>query len=339
LIAAALLAASCCTLPLAAGAATSPSTELEAARHALSQNLALAGSVADEPATDEQAAEAARLVEEGLAAARAHATAEPAAEARHLIGMLLVFAYRPVVSKVPVANDDGTTAELTLTRLRRGGEGDCEQGLAELRAATRLAPKNLAYQLDYAEGLQICGEVRRSGGLLGALWLRSPEMTVGQRVRASRLLAQVAREQNRPQEEARWLREVLTNDPQDEGADQRLAELTHAVGGSIFWLDYEAGMRAARQQGRPVMVYFKSASCVLCKKLDREVYADPEVIALSQEFVCVKVDGDRRRDLVRRHRVRGYPTILFLDPQGRRLNRVVGYKPRRPFLSDMHKAL
>jgi thiol-disulfide isomerase/thioredoxin len=312
---------------------------LQAARGVLSQNLALASSVAGEPATEEQAAEAARLAEEGLAAARACAAAGPTAEARHLVGRLLVFAYRPVVEKVTVTNDDGSREELTVTRLRRGGEGYCEQGLSELRAATRLAPKSTAYQLDYAEGLQICGDATRSARLLGALWRRSPEMSAGQRTRASRLLAEAAREQNQPREEARWLREALANDPHDEAAEKRLAELAPAAASSVFWLDYDAGMRAAMEQGRPVMIDFMTAWCSWCKKLDREVYMNSEVIGLSQDFICVRVDGGRRRDLARKHRVRGYPTIVFLGPHGRERNRVVGYKPTQPFLSAMHKAL
>ncbi len=339
-VAVALLVAMCYALTCTGGVATPLPAELQAAHDALSQNLALGDSLAGDPATAEQAAEAERLIQDGLAAARSYASEQPqAAEAHHLIGMLLLFAYRPVISTVTITDDDGSTSEGTVTILRRAGGMYCEEGLTELRAAKKLVAKNIQYQLDYAEGLQTCDQAQHSGNLLTALWLRAADMTTDQKARAARLLAQAARQQNQPHREARWLREVLNNDSQDEDAGRRLAELASTMRGSIAWLDYEAGMRSAQQQGRPVMIDFMTSWCHWCKKLDREVYTSAEVIALSQEFVCVKVDGDRRRGLARTHRVSGYPTILFLGPQGQELNRVRGYEPTQAFLSDMRKAL
>jgi thiol-disulfide isomerase/thioredoxin len=332
--------AMCCPVACIGDVETPLPAELQAAQDALSQNLALGESLAGGPATAEQAAEAEKLIQDGLAAARSYASEQPeVAEAHHLIGMLLLFAYRPVVSTVTTTDDDGSTSEVTITSLRRGGEMYCEEGLTELRAAKTLVPKDIQYQLDYAEGLQACGQAQRSGNLLTALWLRAAEMTATEKTRAARLLALAARQQGQPHEEARWLREVVSNDPQDEEANRRLAELRASTRGTIAWLDYEAGMRSAQQQRRPVMIDFMASWCHWCKKLDREVYTSPEVIALSQEFVCVKVDGDRRPGLARKHRVSGYPTILFLGPKGQELSRVRGYEPTQAFLSDMRKAL
>ena len=132
---------------------------------------------------------------------------------------------------------------------------------------------------------------------------------------------------------------MLNYDAQDGDAARRLAELAPTMRGSIAWLEYEAGMRSAQQQRKPVMIVSTTSSCPWCRKLDREVYTSAEVIALSQEFVCVKVDGGRRPGLARTHRVGGYPTVLFLGPQGQELNRVRGYEPTHAFLSDMRRAL
>jgi hypothetical protein len=83
--------------------------------------------------------------------------------------MLLLVAYRPVVSTVMTTNDDGSGSEETTTILRRGREMYCEEGLAALSAATRMAPGNIQYQLDYAQGLQACDQVQFSVNLLTAL--------------------------------------------------------------------------------------------------------------------------------------------------------------------------
>jgi thiol:disulfide interchange protein len=228
--------------------------------------------------------------------------------------------------------------EETMTVLSRGSAADVDEGLAELRAATKLAPAEIGYQLDYAEALGACGEASAASGLLNALWMRQADMTATQRAQASRLLARSARAQGLTSEEARWLREVLRNEPSDEDAARRLAEVAPANAREVAWETYEAGMARARQEGKPVMVDFMAAWCVWCKRLDQDVYTNAEVVALSREFVCIKVDGDRRPDLTRTYRVDGYPTILFLDQHGGTLNRVNGYVPAQSFLGEMRKA-
>jgi thiol-disulfide isomerase/thioredoxin len=253
--------------------------------------------------------------------------------------MLLVFAYRPAVSKTTATNGDGSTSERSVTRLCRGTKDCCQRGLAELRAATRLAPESVQYQLDYAEGMQICGQGRGSAGLLEALWTRGPQMTGGQKARASRLLAQVARDQNRPQEEARWLCEALNCSPDDEVAAARLEELLAILPPSVFWLNYQAGTQVAKRQNRPMMVSFMAAWCPSCRRLNGEVYANSDVIGLSKKFVCLWVDTDRQPDVARMHAAAKIPTIVFLDPQGRELHRLVGFRQPDVFMSEMRQAL
>jgi len=337
-----LLVALCAPL---CGASDGPelAPELRAAQQAFEANRALGDSLAGALAAEQQAAQAQQQLEEGLANARAYAKVHArSSQAHHLIGMLLVFAYRPVESKVTTTDEEGKQHEEKLVVLRRGSKADLEEGLAELRTATKLAPANVDYQLDYAEAFLANDEVKRSADLLNALWMRKQQMTGGQRARGAALLARAARAQQDSREEAGWLREVLRNDPQNETAAKRLAELGPVQQGAILWQTYEAGMRIAGQERKPVMIDFMAEWCGWCKKLDREVYTHPQVLAMSQKFVSIKVDGDRRRDLVRKYAVDGYPTIVFLDSQGRELHRVVGYptatNAAEAFLAEMRKA-
>lgn len=322
-----------------AGAGPPPPPELTAAQEALKANLALGDSLGGAAATEVQAAEATRLLQEGLTQARACTLQQPRLAAGHrVMGMLLVWAYRPVESRVAVTDSEGQTAEEVLRTLRQGSKEQLEEGLAELRTATRLAPAQVSYRLDYAEALITFAEdAKGAADLLTALWNRQAEMTAAERARAVNLLARCAHALGLPSDEARWLREVLKNDPKDAAAARRLAELAPAASSGLAWQSYEAGMAIARQEGKPVMIDFMASWCGWCKKLDQEVYTNPDVISVSRQFVPIKVDGDRRGDLTRTYRVTGYPTIVFLDSLGREVGRIPGYVPVPEFLQAMRR--
>lgn len=87
------------------------------------------------------------------------------------------------------------------------------------------------------------------------------------------------------------------------------------------------------------MIDFMADWCGWCKKLDAEVYSQKVVIDLGKQFVWVQVNGDMRRDLVRKYGVDGFPTILFLNARGQEIHRVVGFEPAAKFLNDMQTAL
>ncbi|HNX68921.1 MAG TPA: thioredoxin family protein [Candidatus Omnitrophota bacterium] len=89
--------------------------------------------------------------------------------------------------------------------------------------------------------------------------------------------------------------------------------------------DYEAATREAVTKGKPLMVYFQVKWCGQCRKLEGGALGDWTVKEHAREFICVKLDAEARADLAFRFGVQGYPTILFLDPYGKVLNRFEGY--------------
>jgi thiol-disulfide isomerase/thioredoxin len=339
------MAAAACLLAAAsaavAGQAESASAVADAER-SYRANLALGDMLRGKAATADQVAEAQLRIEHGLQAARsAPATESRSAAAHHIIGLLLSSAYRPVQTKL-ITNQGqaGGVTSTTATVLKRGNSNQKErqEGLAELKTAVRLEPENAGYQLDYAEALQFSGQAKQSVEQLGALWDRRGDLPIPQRSRTVHLLANGARLMNRPTDEMRWLREAVKMDPKDTEAARRLGDLT-PKSSSITWMGFDDGMAAARQAKKPVMMDFSTSWCGWCRKLESEVFSKPEVIDLSGEFVCVRVDGDQRKDLVRRYGVEGFPTIVFLNQAGQPAHRVVGYEEAGRFLSDMKTAL
>ena len=79
--------------------------------------------------------------------------------------------------------------------------------------------------------------------------------------------------------------------------------------------------------------------CGWCRKLEKEVYTVSEVIEASRNFVCIRVDGSKRKQIVKYYRVRGYPTILFTNSKRKEVHRLPGYMPAERFLAQMESAL
>jgi thiol-disulfide isomerase/thioredoxin len=107
---------------------------------------------------------------------------------------------------------------------------------------------------------------------------------------------------------------------------RKIAAIKTRVSGLVNWqYDLNAALRAAQLEGKPVMADFYTDWCGWCKKLDNETYANKEVIDLSAQFVCAKVDGDKNVNMVSKYNIRGYPTIIFFSSKGEEDKRVGGY--------------
>ncbi|MBN1621265.1 MAG: thioredoxin family protein [Endomicrobiales bacterium] len=108
--------------------------------------------------------------------------------------------------------------------------------------------------------------------------------------------------------------------------------------GSIKWVyDLSEGLEAAKNSNKPLMVDFTAGWCSWCKKLDREVFSNPDVSEIAKNFVNVKVDTDKFPDDARKYRVRGLPTILFLNSEGNVIQQIVGYRDSDYFVDTMSK--
>lgn len=89
---------------------------------------------------------------------------------------------------------------------------------------------------------------------------------------------------------------------------------------------FDEALARARAEKRLLLVDVYTDWCGWCKKLDREVFADGRVGAAAKDLVAVKVNAEKGgEEIARRYRVRGYPTILFLDGAGEVVERVDGY--------------
>ena len=110
-----------------------------------------------------------------------------------------------------------------------------------------------------------------------------------------------------------------------------------------FTSDTKAALSQAAKGRKLVMVDVYTDWCGWCKKLDKDVYARPDVTdAVKKNFVALKVNPEKSKanaDFVKKYGVRGFPTIIFLDSKGKEVHRIVGYREHANFMKEMNTAV
>ena len=79
----------------------------------------------------------------------------------------------------------------------------------------------------------------------------------------------------------------------------------------------EKAFQEARDANKPVLLAISAVWCHWCHVMDETSYSDPEVIRLINErYVPIRVDNDERPDVNRRYNMGGWPSTVFLTPDG-----------------------
>jgi thiol:disulfide interchange protein DsbD len=74
-----------------------------------------------------------------------------------------------------------------------------------------------------------------------------------------------------------------------------LLKIPHGIPG---YFDYEQALAAAKREGRPLLIDFTGHGCVNCRKMEENVWVDPQVMKrLKEDFVMVALYIDERLEL------------------------------------------
>ncbi|HKK17272.1 MAG TPA: thioredoxin family protein [Opitutales bacterium] len=121
---------------------------------------------------------------------------------------------------------------------------------------------------------------------------------------------------------------------------------SHAETGSddhAAWMtDFDAAKAKAEAEGKPMLVDFTGSDwCGWCIKLDKEVFSKTSFKDYASEnLVLVEIDFPRGKEqsaelkaqneaLAKQYGIRGFPTILLLDAEGKVIERT-GYRRGGP---------
>lgn len=102
----------------------------------------------------------------------------------------------------------------------------------------------------------------------------------------------------------------------------------------------EEAFSRAKLTGKPVFVDVHAEWCGWCKKLERDVFPQPEVASLlNTQFIPVRVDTQEDMAFPQKYNVQGLPTLLILEANGRETGRIPGYMDAKPLVERLQDIL
>ncbi|HXG10542.1 MAG TPA: DUF255 domain-containing protein [Gemmataceae bacterium] len=113
------------------------------------------------------------------------------------------------------------------------------------------------------------------------------------------------------------------------------------VAQEVQWrTDYAEARREAAEKDRPLVLDFGTENCYWCKQLDLRTFRDPTVVRLmNEQFIPLKIDGEREADLAAKLRIQNYPTIVIAAPDGKILGTFEGFLEAPRFQELLQRAL
>jgi protein disulfide-isomerase len=124
-----------------------------------------------------------------------------------------------------------------------------------------------------------------------------------------------------------------------------------ASGESTWMTDQPAALAKAKAEGKTVLLDFTGSDwCIWCKRLDAEVFSQPEFKSYAEKnLVLVKLDFPRstpqpaaekrqNQGLAERYKIEGFPTIIVLNANGDKVGEL-GYMEggAGPWLAELKK--
>jgi thioredoxin-related protein len=111
------------------------------------------------------------------------------------------------------------------------------------------------------------------------------------------------------------------------------------------WGKFDEGMAISAKSDKYAIVDFYTDWCSWCKKMDKEVFAKPDVSSrLTREFVTIRIDAESNTPLTYKGqkttaraftgmmKVQGFPTLIVFNSKGDPVTLLPGYVDAKTFM-------
>jgi thioredoxin-related protein len=118
----------------------------------------------------------------------------------------------------------------------------------------------------------------------------------------------------------------------------------------INWVTIEEVQELVKQEPKPVFMDFTAEWCGWCKVMDKKTFSDAEIAEfINSNYYAVKVDFESKekfnylgelytgKELAKKYKITGLPTILFASPDFNKIKPVVGYQNVDQFMTKLKK--
>ncbi len=101
---------------------------------------------------------------------------------------------------------------------------------------------------------------------------------------------------------------------------------------TIQWVSYDT-ITLGKTEGKKVLLYFYADWCHYCKEMNKNTFTEESVINyINENFVAIKVNRDKEKDVADKHPARGLPSTWFYKADGEKITELPGYVKHDNFL-------
>ncbi len=101
---------------------------------------------------------------------------------------------------------------------------------------------------------------------------------------------------------------------------------------------FEKAQAKARHDNIPLLLYFHAGWCEPCRTMERDVLQSSKFRSMvGYKFRVVKIDIDQHRELAARFNIKSVPTTVFVSPDSKELDRIVGIQSLIDLVSRIDK--
>lgn len=103
---------------------------------------------------------------------------------------------------------------------------------------------------------------------------------------------------------------------------------------SIKWYSYDDAKTLLKENKTKVFLYFYSTNCYYCGLMEKNTFSN-SVLAryINQNFLPIKVNSDKEKDISNYYSIRGNPTNYFLTEDFEIIGNLPGYLPPADLLN------